>query len=632
MNLGRDPRWGRFQESVRLIACGFWSHLCKVAERSRCGQVSEDPHLNGMYSASLLQGFQGDDPHHLGVAATCKHFVGYSLEGGPAADGFSRHDFNAIISQQDLAESYLPGFKACVTLGQPAQIMCSCKLRRSLCTASTRSVCLLTEPVAIDNAVNGIPSCLHKDLLTDLVRKEWGFEGLIVSDQDSIRDAWAGTNQTGHTGHFYGNSFANVSALGIRAGCDQNDGRTYADSAMDAVNAGLLTEGDVDKALSNILMQRFRVGAFDPKASVSFRDIPIDVLDSPEHRSSALQAAREAITLLANVNDTLPLDKSATLKVGVVGPFADYPTSLAGGKPDYHPSFEITPLEGIRAMVSSFGGPEVAYAPGSAVSKQDPEDLEPALAVARGSDVLVVCVGIDATIEHESMDRTQIGLPQAQLQMLQAVVQASRSGAKVIVMLSNGGPLSIDWLKSTLQQPTPAVGAVVEAYELGQSAGTVVAEVLWGETNPSGVLPFSLFPEDYVNQVSLTNMSMRPGHRNPGRTYRFYTGVPLWPFGHSMSFTRFVISADGQEEELMSSTTDRADEFSMAVSVRNVGERRGSKTVMAFVESKDPSAPRASLWSIRKVSLSPGESQALEFHAADNDWSAPTCVLATMPD
>ena len=140
---------------------GFYSHVCKMAERSRCVQVSEDPHLNGMYSASLLQGFQGDDPHHLGVAATCKHFVGYvpcfrlrhlhcnppillrsrySLEGGPAADGFSRHDFNAIISQQDLAESYLPGFKACVTLGQPAQIMCSCKLRRSLCMTPTRSV------------------------------------------------------------------------------------------------------------------------------------------------------------------------------------------------------------------------------------------------------------------------------------------------------------------------------------------------------------------------------------------------------------------------------------------------------------------------------------------------------------
>lgn len=274
----------------------------------------------------------------------------------------------------------------------------------------------------------------------------------------------------------------------------------------------------VDQALSRILTQRFRVGAFDPKDHVSFRKIPIDVLDSAPHRALALQAAREAITLLGNCNHTLPLAKQATVKVGVIGPMANNTAVMAGGKSDYHPSFTVSVLDGIKALTSTFGGPEVAYAQGSTISgnNSDPELLQPALQVAGSVDVLVACVGIDGKIEHEGTDRTFIGLPPTQLQMLKAVSAAAGSnGAKVIVVLVNGGPLSIDWLRASLDATPPSVHAAIEAYDLGQSAGQVVAEVIWGETNPSGSLPFSLFPEDYVQQVSLTNMSMRPGLHNP---------------------------------------------------------------------------------------------------------------------
>jgi len=306
---------------------------------------------------------------------------------------------------------------------------------------------------------------------------------------------------------------------------------------MAAVHQGLMQESDVNQALTRILMQRFKVGAFDPKGAVSFRDIPIDVLDSPAHRAISLHAAREAITLLANVDKTLPLKKMATTKIGVVGPFADYANAMLGGKLDYHPTFIVTLLAGIQTMVKSFGG-EVDFAPGSSVSNvtDHPQALEAAVEVASSSDVLIVCVGIDASIEHEGADRTYIGLPDTQSKMLQAVTAAAnKHGGKVIVVMVNGGPLSIDFLKASVTASPPAVHAVIEGYELGQSAGQVVAEVIYGETNPSGSLPFSLFPEDYVNQVSLTNMSMRPGGHNPGRTYRFYSGTPLWPFGHSLS-------------------------------------------------------------------------------------------------
>lgn len=278
--------------------------------------------------------------------------------------------------------------------------------------------------------------------------------------------------------------------------------------------------GQVDQALSRILLQRFRVGAFDPKDRVSFRKIPIDVLDSGPHRALALQAAREAITLLGNVDHALPLVKKPATKIGVVGPMADNTAVMAGGKSDYHPSFTVSVLDGIQSMVRAFGGAEVRYAQGSATSgnSSDPELLQPALQVAGSVDVLIVCVGIDSKIEHEGTDRTFIGLPPTQLEMLQAVTAAARkNGAKVIAVLVNGGPLSIDWLKSALDATPPTVHAAIEAYDLGQSAGQVVAEVLWGDTNPSGSLPFTLFPEDYVNQVSLTNMSMRPGGHNPVR-------------------------------------------------------------------------------------------------------------------
>ena len=282
----------------------------------------------------------------------------------------------------------------------------------------------------------------------------------------------------------------------------------------------LIATWQVDQALSRILLQRFRVGAFDPKDHVSFRKIPINVLDSAPHRALALQAAREAVTLLANVDHILPLAKNLATTIGVVGPMANNTAVMAGGKQDYHPSFIVSILDGIRSMVSTFGKPdmEVRYAQGSALSGNisDPELLQPALQVAGSVDVLIVCVGIDSTIEHEGMDRTFIGLPPTQLQMLKAVAAAAATnGAKVVTVLVNGGPVSIDWLKSSLDTTPPTVHAAVEAYDLGQSAGQVVAEVLWGDINPSGSLPYTLLPENYVNQVSLTNMSMRPGGHNP---------------------------------------------------------------------------------------------------------------------
>lgn len=566
MNLGRDPRWGRFQESV-----------------------SEDPWLNGEYSASLLQGFQGNDQKYLAVAATCKHFVAYSLE---AADGFTRHTFDAMVSPQDLVESYLPAFKACVTKGKPAQVMCSY------------------------NSLNGVPSCLRGDLLHDTLRQRWGHKGLVVSDQDSIHDAWAT--------HRYGNSFRNVTAIAIQAGCDQNDGVTYADNAEDAVKAGLLKEADIDTALKRILLQRFRVGAFDRKEEVPYRAIPATVLDSPPHRASALQAARESIVLLENANQTLPLHKSA--RIAVIGPMANNTVVMKGGKADYHPSFSISILDGLRQL--SLG--RVGFAAGSPVSGNTThKEMAEAKRLAAQADVTIVCVGIDATIEHEGTDRTSIGLPGAQLGLLKAVSAVSRS---VVVVLVNGGPVSVDWLKQAIS--TRTVHAVVEAFDGGQSAGQAVAEVIYGDVNPSGVLPFTLYPEQYVDQVRMSNMSLRPGLGNPGRTYRFYSGTPLWPFGAGRSYTKFLVS--WSQTPTVSSPraipTAQADALKWSILVKNTGDRAGSKVIMGFL-GRDPAdlqdgevVPRPSLWALRKVWLNPGEETRLVFESSGDGW-CPFCTV-----
>ena len=391
MNLGRDPRWGRFQESV-----------------------SEDPLVNGLYSAAFLQGFQGNDTRYLGVAATCKHMMAYSLE---ASGNATRHNFSATVSEQDLHETFVPAFQQCVLNGRPAQIMCAY------------------------NAINGIPACLRGDLINGLARKRWKFDGLVVSDQDSILDAWNGTRR--HPGHFYGHSQENVSALAIRAGCDQNDGVTYAKSLAGAISRDLVATSDIDTALTRVLMQRFRVGAFDPPQLCPFRSIGTAVMDSPAHRALALEAARKGVVLLCNTDAALPLDAgdAHATTVAVIGPLANDTTSLAGGKPDYHPSFTISHLQGIQARMARFGGAPTYAAGCEGVAKCSQGAIKLATHAAAAATTTIIFVGIDGSIEHEGTDRTSIGLPPTQLDMLQRVTAAARG--KVIVVLCNGGPLSI---------------------------------------------------------------------------------------------------------------------------------------------------------------------------------------------
>ena len=257
-----------------------------------------------------------------------------------------------------------------------------------------------------------------------------------------------------------------------------------------------------------------------------------------------------------------------------------------------------------------------------------------AVKLASSSDVTIACVGIDGSIEHEGADRASIGLPTGQLSFLQKVATASASGGgKLVVVLVNGGPLAINWLKnaSSCGNSNCAVGAVVEAFEGGQGAGTALGSVLFGDHNPSGILPFTIYPEEYVNDVELTDMSMHAG--GVGRTYQFFTGWPLWPFGTGLSYSNFSVvwqdSKDISSQQRTMSPKAAANSTFVAV-VENHGPFDGAKTVLAFVRTSGTGgAPLKTLFGMHKVFLPVGGRTTLTFStgAEDSAWLCPFCSV-----
>ena len=446
-----------------------------------------------------------------------------------------------------------------------------------------------------------------------------------------------------------------ISALALKAGCDQNDGFTYEASVGAAVAQGLTDEAAVDTALGRIMTQRFRVGAFDPPASSPYAHIGVSALNAPAHARLALRAATEAITLLANEDATLPLLPPARgqgqgaaagsaapvagLSIAVVGPMANLSQVMMGSKEDYSGENIVTLFGGIAARAARVpgGGASARVAQGVDVAgKEVGGGTSAAAALAAAAAVTVVCVGIDKSIEHEGGDRATIGLPDGQLVFLKAVVEAAaEGGGKVVVVLVNGGPLAVDWLKTASAAGGP-VGAVVEAFAGGQAAGTALAAVLFGDSNPSGMLPFTIYPEGYVDQVDLQDFSMRAG--GVGRTYRFFTGEPLWPFGAGLSYSNFTVAWQSQQaqqaqqaqQQVLRMSPAAAASSAFTVLVTNHGPRDGAKTVLAFARTNGTGgAPLATVFGMQKVFLQVGQNATLSFHTGAEDvrWSCPFCSV-----
>jgi beta-glucosidase len=682
INIFRDPRWGRGQETY-----------------------GEDPYLTSRLGVAFVKGLQGDDPKYLKVVSTPKH---YAVHSGPEPE---RHRFDAAASERDMRETYWPAFRATVMEARAASVMCAY------------------------NRINGEPACANTHLLGDMLRGEWGFDGYVVSDCGAIDDIYKR--------HNFVKTAEAASALAVKRGTDLECGDSYK-ALVNAVKQGLISEGEIDRALKRLFAIRFRLGMFDPPELVPYAKIPFSANDAPEHRQLALEAARESIVLLKNDNNTLPLRKDLK-SIAVIGPNADDVQVLLG---NYNgtPSRATTPLAGIRSLVSPdtkvlhavgttltevsavpvpainlrgpngepglkaeyFANKTLAGAP--VVTRVDPDvnfdwgllspapgipvddfsarwtgklvattngkyrlgaiaddgvrvyldgkliaedwtDHAPAtvtgevtleagksydikmeyyeskigavarlawqppvvqtgspyaeaVEAAKQADAVVMVMGLSSRLEGEEMnvtepgfhggDRVSIDLPVRQQRLLESV---AATGKPVVLVLLSGSALAVNWANKH-------VAAIVQAWYPGEEGGAAIAEVLFGDYNPGGRLPVTFYK-------SVDQLPAFDNYQMDGRTYRFFKGEPLYPFGYGLSYTRFKYSAFSVSSARIAPT----ESVTVSATVENAGTREGDEVVQVYVTDLAASVRVSirSLAGVERVHLKPGERRVVKF-------------------
>ncbi len=435
INIFRDPRWGRGQETY-----------------------GEDPYLTSEIGIEFVKGLQGDDPNYLLAMACAKHFAVHS---GPEPD---RHRFDAQVSERDLYETYLPQFERVVREAKVAGVM------------------------GAYNSVNGVPCCASDFLLHDLLRQQWGFDGYVVSDCDAIHDIW------GRQQHRYVDTPEAAAAAAVNAGCDLCCGGDY-NALVRAVQQGLVTEQQIDAALYHTLWTRFRLGLFDPADKVPYAKYTLADNDTPEHRQVALELARQSLVLLKN-DGILPLDRTKLKRIAVIGPNGNSRSMLHG---NYHGSAAqaVSILEGIKELAGA--NIEVTFALGCPIttntsiapwSRQDNGTTRPLAALraeacqqAMQADLIIFSGGITPAQEGEMFDRNAIELPAVQ----EALVRALQATGKPMIMVNcSGSAMALPWEAAHLP-------AILQAWYPGEEGGRAVGEVLFGEVNPSGHLPVTFY-------------------------------------------------------------------------------------------------------------------------------------------
>ena len=554
INIFRDPRWGRGQETY-----------------------GEDTFLTARLAVAFITGLQGNDPKYYKALACAKHFAVHS---GPES---TRYEFDSQPPERDLYETYLPHFEAAVREAHVGAVM------------------------SAYNSLNGVPATCNPFLLTDLLRNQWGFDGHVVSDCGAINYIYraSGHNYAHDTNDDTGMDKAE--ALAVKAGCDLGCWGGPP-NLVGAVNSKLLTVADVDVSLARVLQARFRLGMFDPPSRDPYAKIPTTDHDTPAHGQLALQAARESIVLLKN-DGVLPLDRSKIKRIAVVGLNA---LSVQMELGDYYgyPSHPVTLLDGI----SNAAGPNVRidYAKGCSVatslgSRPDaPIELAAisnAVALAGQADVVIYVGGISPNLEGEFMivtydgfdggDRTRIELPAVQTGLLKAL---KATGKPVIFVNCSGSAVAMPWEAENLP-------AIVQAWYPGQSGGIAVGEVLFGNVNPAGRLPVTFYRSS-DNLPNFTNYSMA------NRTYRYFKGTPLFAFGHGLSYTRFEYKTVKCDKAEAAPT----DTVRINLDVANTGTKDGDEVVQVYfrhVNSPVPQ-PREALCGFQRVTIPHGQSKSVE--------------------
>jgi beta-glucosidase len=525
----------------------------------------------------FIRGLQGNDAKYYKTVATVKHFAVHS---GPEPE---RHTFDAVVSERDLRESYLPHFEMGIREGRAYSLMCAY------------------------NRVDGKPACGSDMLLKDILRGEWKFAGYVVSDCGAIDDMYLR--------HKVVPTAPEAAALGVKTGTDLDCGRVYP-NLVQAVRQGVISESQVDTSLYRLFLARMKLGMFDPSTMVPWTQTPYAVVDQPSHRVLARDAARESIVLLKNANHALPLPK--TLKtIAVIGPNSDEPRMLLGNY-NGDPADPVTPLRGIREALPNT---RVLYARGSdlaegvPVSEQTPgggtvssrDSLEAeAIRTATQADAVVMFLGLTPRLEGEEMrlqvpgfrggDRTSVDLPAPQQRLLERVASSVRGKPTVLVLMS-GSAVAINWA----QEHVPAI---VAAWYPGQAAGSAIADVLFGDYNPAGRLPVTFYR-------STSDLPPFEDYKMDGRTYRFFKGSPLYPFGHGLSYTTFLYSNLRTNKPALRA----GDSVIVQVDVKNTGARAGDEVVQFYVQHVGSKIPRANkdLRGYRRVSLTSGATKTVTF-------------------
>jgi len=533
INIFRDPRWGRGQETY-----------------------GEDPFLTAEIGKAFVRGLQGDHPKYLKVAAGAKHFAVHS---GPEGD---RHHFDAVVSPKDLEETYLPAFGALVQEANVETVMCAY------------------------NAVGGVPACGSHHLLQEILHQRWGFDGHVVSDCWAIRDFDENHKVTANN--------AESAAMALKAGTHLNCGNSYP-SLAEAVERGLVTEQEIDAALAILLATRFRLGLFDPEEMSPYASIPIEIVNSPQHRGLAREAAVKSLVLLKNEGSLLPLDRNLK-KIYVTGPLAADAAVLLGNYSGVSGDL-ATILEGIVGAA----GPAtmVSYRQGALLDRENLNPIDWFTGVAADADVTIAVMGISNLLEGEEGaaiaspgkgDRFDIRLPPNQVAFLEKIRAVA---PKLVVVLLGGSPIAIPEVHEMAD-------AVLFAWYPGEEGGRAVADVLFGDAAPSGRLPIT-FPK------TLDDLPPYEEYAMAGRTYRYMSAEPLYPFGFGLGYTRFEYGAI----ELDRKSVPAGESVTARVRVTNVGERAGDAVVQVYLTDLEASVrvPRASLVGFGRVELAPGESQ-----------------------
>lgn len=553
VNLYRDPRWGRGQETY-----------------------GEDPYLISKLGVAFVKGLQGDDTEYLKTAACAKH---YAVHSGPEG---VRLGFDAVASQKDMYETYLPAFKALVVEGGVESVM------------------------SAYNALNGEPCAVNTSLLNDILREQWGFKGYVTSDCGAL---WQLINS-----HKYCKSAPEAAALAINSGLNLECGELYKKGIPAAIEQGLISEDQVDELLITLLETRFKLGLFDDPTDLHYNLIDLEIVDSPRHRKIAYKAALESIVMLENRDNLLPLDSSINY-IYVTGPNANNPDALIGNY--FGASNRLTTFyEGLAEKMPL--GTSIQYRQGAMLTAEATNNWT--VNEAPDADVVIACIGLTNMLEGESMDAIasedegdipNLSLPNSQINFLRSLKEkVAERGKKLIVIVTGGSPILLDEVREYAD-------ALLYTWYPGEAGGSAVADIIFGNVSPSARTPMT-FVKSVEQLPPFEDYSMA------GRTYRYMTQEPLYPFGYGLSYTDFQYS-----NLKCSSKIKAGEELKVSVKVTNRSDFAGEEVVQLYITDKESttSTPIRQLAAFSRLHLKSGESQNVTLTVTPEKMSVVTDAI-----